>query len=120
MRSTNTKVPSSEQRELSVDSTDNFCLGVSSLAGDLEELESTLIYSWVNKFRQSINAWHFFAAPVHMGLNFTHAGDTTEVVAYVSPNKARFFTLSAEHFFGIGDIYIDVRTVPILCVSYYR
>lgn len=50
-----------------------------------------------------------------MGFNFTHAGDTTEVVAYVSPNKARFFTLSAEHFFGVGDIYIDVRTV-FFCV----
>ena len=52
-----------------------------------------------------------------MGLNFTHTGDTTEVVAYVSPNKARFFTLSAEHFFGVGDIYIDVRTVPIVQLS---
>ena len=72
-----------------------------------------LLDSFVNKFRQSFNAWqvNFFAAPVHMGLNFTHAGDTTEVVAYVSPNKARFFTLSAEHFFGVGDIFIDVRTV---------
>ena len=44
-----------------------------------------------------------------MGLNFTHDGDTTEVVAYVSPKKARFFTLQAEHFFGLEDIYIDVR-----------
>lgn len=51
-----------------------------------------------------------------MGLNFTDAGDTTEVVAYVSPNKARFFTLSAEHFFGVEDIYIDVRTFLVLCV----
>ncbi|XP_078359694.1 uncharacterized protein LOC144644146 [Oculina patagonica] len=47
-------------------------------------------------------------APVYMGLNFTDAGDTTEVVAFVSPNKARFFTLSAEHFFGVEDIYLDI------------
>ena len=47
-----------------------------------------------------------------MGLNFTNTGDTTEVVAFVSPNKARFFTLSAEHFFGVEKIYIDVRGVP--------
>lgn len=47
-------------------------------------------------------------APVYMGLNFTNTDDTTEVVAFVSPNKARFFTLSAEHFFGIENIYIDV------------
>jgi len=47
-------------------------------------------------------------APVYMGLNFTNAEDTTEVVAFVSPNKARFFTLSAEHFYGVEDIYIDV------------
>ena len=44
-----------------------------------------------------------------MGLNFTHDGDTTEVVAYVSPKKARFSTLRAEHFFRLEDIYIDVR-----------
>lgn len=47
-------------------------------------------------------------APIYMGLNFTESGDTTEVVAFVSPNKARFFTLPAEHFFGIEDIFIDV------------
>ena len=52
-----------------------------------------------------------------MGLNFTHTGDTTEVVAYVSPNKARFFTLSAEHFFGVEKIYIDVRGLPF---SFFR
>jgi len=49
-------------------------------------------------------------------LNFTHTGDTTEVVAYVSPNKARFFTLSAEHFFGVRDIYTDVRTISVFRV----
>lgn len=52
-----------------------------------------------------------------MGLNFTNTGDTTEVVAFVSPNKARFFTLSAEHFFGVEKIYIDVRGVPF---SFFR
>lgn len=51
-----------------------------------------------------------------MGLNFTNTGDTTEVVAFVSPNKARFFTLSAEHF-GVEKIYIDVRGVPF---SFFR
>ncbi len=57
----------------------------------------------------------FSSAPVYMGLNFTDAGDTTEVVAFVSPNKARFFTLSAEHFFGVEDIYLDVRIWVFLC-----
>ena len=52
-----------------------------------------------------------------MGLNFTNTGDTTEVVAFVSPNKARFFTLSAEHFFGVEKIYIDVRSVRF---SFFR
>ena len=49
-----------------------------------------------------------------MGLNFTNAEDTTEVVAFVSPNKARFFTLSAEHFYGIRDIFIDVSDLFVL------
>ncbi len=44
-----------------------------------------------------------------MGLNFTESEDSTQVVAFVSPNKARFFTLSAEQFFGVEDIIIDVR-----------
>lgn len=52
-----------------------------------------------------------------MGLNFTNTGDTTEVVAFVSPNKARFFTLSAMHFFGVEKIYIDVRGLPF---SFFR
>ncbi|PFX28087.1 Collagen alpha-1(XXII) chain [Stylophora pistillata] len=48
------------------------------------------------------------SAPIYMGLNFTESEDSTEVVAFVSPDKARFFTLSAEHFFGVEDIFIDV------------
>lgn len=52
-----------------------------------------------------------------MGLNFTESEDSTEVVAFVSPDKARFFTLSAEHFFGVEDIFIDVRNVSgLLCI----
>lgn len=47
-------------------------------------------------------------APVYMDLNFTISEDDTEVVAFVSPNKARFFTVSAEHFFGVEQIFIDV------------
>ena len=71
------------------------------------------------KFGVSYNVlvFFFFSAPVYMGLNFTNTGDTTEVVAFVSPNKARFFTLSAEHFFGIEEIYIDVRGVRF---SFFR
>ena len=70
------------------------------------------------KFGVSYNVLvFFFSAPVYMGLNFTNTGDTTEVVAFVSPNKARFFTLSAEHFFGVEKIYIDVRGVPF---SFFR
>ena len=70
------------------------------------------------KFGVSYNVLvFFFSAPVYMGLNFTNTGDTTEVVAFVSPNKARFFTLSAEHFFGVEKIYIDVRGVRF---SFFR
>ena len=71
------------------------------------------------KFGVSHNVlvFFFFSAPVYMGLNFTNTGDTTEVVAFVSPNKARFFTLSAEHFFGVEKIYIDVRGVRF---SFFR
>ena len=69
------------------------------------------------KFGVSYNVLIFFSAPVYMGLNFTNTGDTTEVVAFVSPNKARFFTLSAEHFFGVEKIYIDVRGVRF---SFFR
>ena len=54
---------------------------------------------------------------MYIGLNFTNTGDTTEVVAFVSPNKARFFTLSAEHFFGVEKIYIDIRGVRF---SFFR
>lgn len=47
-------------------------------------------------------------APVYVGLNFTTSEEDTEVVAFVSPNKARFFTIPAAQFFGAGQIYIDV------------
>ena len=71
------------------------------------------------KFGVSYNVlvFFFFSAPVYIGLNFTNTGDTTEVVAFVSPNKARFFTLSAEHFFGVEKIYIDIRGVRF---SFFR
>lgn len=49
-------------------------------------------------------------------MNFTNTDDSTEVVAYVSPDKARFFTISAEHFYGVKVIYIDVRTISF-CVE---
>ena len=59
-----------------------------------------------------------FAAPVYMDLNFTISEDDTEVVAFVSPNKARFFTVSAEHFFGVEQIFIDVSRFSDLSFSF--
>ena len=73
-------------------------------------IKSNLVFPFMNLNEKLITLRVFlFLAPVYMGLNFTNAEDTTEVVAFVSPNKARFFTLSAEHFYGVEDIYIDVR-----------
>ena len=59
----------------------------------------------------TVVVFHSFPAPVYMGLNFTTSEDDTEVVAFVSPNKARFFTIPAEQFFGAGQIYIDVSRI---------
>lgn len=52
-----------------------------------------------------------------MGLNFTESKDSTEVVAFVSPNKARFFTLPAELFFGVEEIFIDVSMFLVFSFS---
>ena len=59
----------------------------------------------------TVAIFHSFTAPVYMGLNFTTSEDDTEVVAFVSPNKARFFTIPAAQFFGAGQIYIDVSRI---------
>ena len=72
-------------------------------------LRAAVLNTDFTMFQRLMLETFLFTAPVYMGLNFTDAGDTTEVVAFVSPNKARFFTLSAEHFFGVEDIYLDVR-----------
>lgn len=63
------------------------------------------ILSWIALWTYQ---YLLFAAPINMGLNFTESKDSTEVVAFVSPNKARFFTLPAELFFGVEEIFIDV------------
>ena len=47
-------------------------------------------------------------ASAYLGLDFTHTANETEIVAYVSPGKPRFFTLPADLFFGVADIYIEV------------
>ena len=58
--------------------------------------------------------------PVYMGLNFSTSEDNTEVVAFVSPNKARFFTIPAEQFFGAWQIYIDVSRIPLSFFAWVR
>ena len=44
-----------------------------------------------------------------MGIDFTQTENETQVVAYVSPGKARYFSLPADLFFGAKDIYIEVK-----------
>ena len=70
-----------------------------------------LLEKWFLAVVVTVAIFYSFPAPVYVGLNFTTSEDDTEVVAFVSPNKARFFTIPAAQFFGVGQIYIDVSRI---------